>query len=98
MNKLFLKLTIKYPFLNRFLPHNYGLIPEKLKEKDFVFGGLGLQKKVLSPNGQWLDVLPSEEKQQGRRVETMACTCFSLLNVLEMLAKKKAYGEWNKPK
>ena len=96
INNFKLEIIKRFPGLQRWIRYNYGLIPEKLKATDFIFGGLGVTKKVLRPDGQWTLWLPSDERQSGRRVETMACTCFSLLNVLEMLAKVKAYGEWNK--
>ena len=97
INNLKKKIIDRWPKLQRWVKYNFGLIPEDLKPEDYIFGGLtSLTKKILQPSGQWLDFLPSEEKQQGRRVETMACTCFSCLNVLEMLAKKRDFGDWNK--
>ncbi len=96
-NQFLLRLSIKYPKLSRFLKHNYGLIPDTPRETDYIAGIFSsLDKKILQPDGQWTDYLPTDEKQQGRYVETMACTCFSLLNVLEMLAKKREFGDWNK--
>jgi len=94
----FKKLIIdKFPYLQRYIRYNYGLLLEGLKEEDFVFGGLsGLSKKILQSDGQWTDYLPADERQSGRAIESMACTCFSLLNVIEMIAKRKGYGDWNK--
>lgn len=93
--KLF-KLSLKYPWISKNIKVSDGFIAEPLKEEDYIFGSSPLIKKVLQEDGQWTKFLPTDEKQQGRRVETMACTVFSALNVLEMLAKRKEFGDWNK--
>ena len=93
--KLF-KLSLRFPFISKIIKVNDGFIEEPLKDDDWVFGASPLIKKVLQPDGQWTKFLPEDEKQQGYRVETMACTVFSFLNVLEMLAKRKEFGDWNK--
>jgi hypothetical protein len=88
-SKLF-KLCLKYPFLSRFIRiHNDGFIKEDLKPEDYTLGASPLIKGVLQADGQWDEFLPTDERQSGRRIETMACTCFSCLNVLETLAKRK---------
>lgn len=95
-SKLF-KLNLKFPIIGKFIKIPGGFIPEELTETDYVFGaGSPLIKKVLAEDGQWTDYLPADEKQQGRTIETMACVSFSLLNCLEILAKKKGFGDWNK--
>lgn len=90
-NLLKLKLVKKYPWIGKYLRTNWGFIPEELKETDYIFGLAGVNKKILMPSGDWSEFLPLPERQSGRIIETMACTCFSFLNVLEILFKKK-YG------
>lgn len=97
LNQIKKKIIDKFPSLQRWVRYNYGFLQEKLKPEDYIFGGLtSLNKKILQPDGQWTDYLPTDERQSGRMIESMACTCFSLLNVIEMLAKRKGYGDWNK--
>jgi hypothetical protein len=91
LNLLKLKVIQKFPYIGKFLHFNYGLILEPLKETDYVFGASPLNKKILQPNGDWSEYLPAPERQSGRNLETMACTNFAALNVLEALFKRK-YG------
>lgn len=91
-NLLKIKLVKKFPVLGKWLSTNWGLLIEPLKEEDYVFGASPLDKKILQPDSNWGQFLPIPERQSGRYLETMACTCFSALNVLEILFKKK-YGQ-----
>ena len=90
------KFYSKYPqlakYANKIINGNSGFISEEIKETDYI-GGLGspLIKKIIQPDGQWLNYLPEEERQSGRNLESMACLSFGLLNVVEILAKRK----WN---
>ena len=94
-SKLF-NLVQKYPWLSKIFTITDGYIPDEEDDRDYMFGAENLMKKVIKEDGQWTDVLPEDEIQKGRYVETMGCTGFAMLNVLEMLAKAK-YGEtWNK--
>ncbi len=94
--KLF-KFYQKYPqfakYANKIINGNSGFQPENIKETDYI-GGLGspLIKKILQPDGQWIEYLPEDERQSGRNLESMACISFSLLNAIEILAKRK-WGE-----
>jgi len=90
---------IKYYFLRLLFAEvqkiKRNTIPEKKRETDYLLGASPIKKEILRPDGQWTDCVPVGEVQ-SKGTETMACTCFSLLNILETLAKVK-YGEsWNK--
>lgn len=95
MNYNFLKKKIidRFPIIGKYLHFNWGFIKEDLKAEDYTLGASPLIKGVLQPDGQWDEFLPSDERQSGRRIETMACTCFSCLNVIETLAKKKGFDK-----
>ena len=90
------KLIQKFPFLSKLFTITDGLIIEPEDERDFIFGANTVDKVVLREDGQWLNFLPEDELQRGRRVETMGCTGYALLNVLEMVAKLKWGKQWNK--
>lgn len=69
----------------------HGFLPDVI-EKDHWHAGdgnLAGSAKVIRDDGQWDNYLPSEELQKKRGIETMACTVFGTLNVLEILAKVK---------
>lgn len=87
-NLLKLKLVRKYPQLSRFVRANWGYIEEKLKPEDYHFGAV-TNKKILRPDGDWTSLTPTPERQSGRSIETMACTCFSAINVIETLIMVK---------
>ena len=89
-------LNEMFPWTGKFLKVKYGIIKEELRPEYYTFGASPLIKKIIQPNGQWDEFLPTDERQQGRRIETMSCTCFSLLNCIETLAKKKLDETWNK--
>jgi hypothetical protein len=89
------KLIDLIPILGKYLKFNYGLLLEDLKPDDYRLGSSPLLKGVLQDNGQWDEFLPEDERQSGRRIETMACTCFSLLNCVEIMAKRKNLNIYN---
>lgn len=89
LNLLLAKLVAKYPFLNSYIKINNGYIEEALKPEDYTLGASPLSKKILQENSDWSEFLPSDERQSGRGLETMACVSFSFLNVLEALFKRK---------
>lgn len=83
------KLIKRFPILGKYFNASWGFIPEELKETDYTLGASPLSKKILQPNSDWTEFLPSPERQSGRNIETMACVSFSFLNVLEALFKRK---------
>lgn len=89
LNKLKFELIKLFPLLGKFITWNDGYVHEELKEEDYTVGASPLFKKVLQENGQWDEYLPAEERQHGRSIETMSCTCFGLMNVLETLFRRK---------
>ncbi len=95
MNNLKRIIIKKYPKLQRYIRYNFGLIPEELKPEDYTLGASPLSKKILMPDGDWSLFLPAPERQSGRSLETMACTCFSALNIIEALFKRKFSLEKN---
>ena len=74
---------------------NYGYIEPEIKEEDFILGGGKLPDENLRPDGQWLDVLPSNESQAKRGVDVFNCTAFGWLNVIEMYFRAKFFLETN---
>ncbi len=65
---------------------NYGFI-RPLIDKTHYLGGT-LPKDILQSNGQWLELLPVNEKQARDNFETYGCTTFGSLNALEILKKR----------
>lgn len=91
-------LTDKFPFLHRIIRPNYGIILEEENDLDHVMGATKYYNwKVLKPDSDWSAEASKmiNEEQKGRLFDTMGCTGYGLLNVLEMLAFNK-WGEiWN---
>lgn len=71
---------------------NDGFIPEIPTDEDFQFGdgrieiSLGAAKKVIKPDGQWLDDLPEGEPQR-RKLETFMCVSSSAENFFNIFIK-----------
>jgi len=95
-NNLLFKLQLRFPFLSKIFKATSGFIPDKEDKRDYWFGMGGIDKTVLVEDGQWLPYKPEDEVQKGRYVETMGCTGYALLNVIEMLAFKQGWDYWNK--
>src|SRR3990167_1059322 len=74
---------------------NFGYIEPQIKEEDFILGGGKLPDENLRPNGQWLDVLPSDESQAKRGIDVQNCTGFGWNNVIEMYIRAKFFLETN---
>jgi len=88
LNKIFWNLSQKYPIISKVIHPHDGYIHEELKGEDWIFGATGIVRKVLREDGQYDNYLPQSEKQQGRNgIDTLACTNFSLANVIEILCK-----------
>lgn len=77
--------------IGKHTPINDGLIIEKQRKTDNIFGADIATKKVINPSGDWTAFMPTPERQSGRNLETMGCVSFSLLNCIEMMFKAK-YG------
>jgi hypothetical protein len=93
-----LRLLKKYPNLIKIISANYGinlkLISEETKPTHYVFGvSSQLKKTILKPESNWLDEGSwiEKEKQSGN-FESMNCTNFSFLNIIEILFYVK-FGE-----
>jgi len=89
-----------FPFSAKYIHINRGLdyIKEEAdaEEKDYVMGADNdINWKVLQEDGNWLNSLPENEVQRGNNLETMGCTGYALLNILEILAKQKWGETWN---
>lgn len=71
----------------------HGFIRDIIKDDNYVLGGFyKLPTEVLQPTGQWDDFLPNIELQKRNGFESMNCTVYGTLNVIEMLFKR-LYGE-----
>lgn len=70
-------------------PIKDGYIPDELSDKDFVHGIMGQEREVVRADGQYLDFLPEEERQSGRKTDSFNCTNYGLNNYVEtyLLAK-----------
>src|SRR3990167_2056817 len=70
----------------------YGLLFEKPKKEDYVFGAFSLVPfEILEPDGDWSASLPDKEFQNLHNVEPYACVVFTILNCVEILIYRK-YG------
>ena len=70
-----------------------GLIIDKSPE-DYEFGAskLSATRKVLCPDGQWIDYLPKHfELQRNNRFDSYGCVSYSHNNAIEIL-NKRVYG------
>ena len=70
------------------LKNGYGFISHVIEEDNYVLGASALPAIELCPDGQWDDLLPEEEVQIKRGVETYNCTAYGTLNALEILFLK----------
>ena len=71
---------------------SYGFRPSKIEIQDYKLGGLSkASREVLQFNGQWTALLPQDEIQKKRNVETMSCVSFGLCNQVEIM-EKRIYG------
>lgn len=69
---------------------NFGFKPSVIEIQDYRLGGLSkASREILQPDGQWTTLLPQDEIQQKRSVETMSCVSFGLCNQVEILEKRK---------
>ena len=88
-------LVEKYPYLNKFLKINYGLLEDEKDDRDYVMGASNdkINWKVIKEDGNWLPEAKKmiNETQRSGRLETMNCTRFALNNVKEMIHLAK----WN---
>lgn len=57
----------------------------KLNPTDYITGSSPIVWESLNNTGDWRDYLPAEEKQHNFSFDTMSCTTFSALNVIETL-------------
>lgn len=78
--------------------HQTGLIVLPPSPEDYIAGGFtAVPDQVRIENGNWADYLPSKERQYSIGFDTMACTSFSALNVIEtqvnFLVKEKILSD-----
>jgi len=78
--------TIYYKLFTK----NKGLLKDEPDNRDYIFGA-GIERKIIRPDGQWIEFLPTGELQKNP-IETMSCTSQSLLNCIEIINKAK-WGE-----
>lgn len=64
---------------------NTGILLVPLSPKAFLLGAeSGVKFEVRLPNADWFNFTPTDEKQYTASYDTMSCTTFSALNLLEM--------------
>ena len=91
-------LTDKFPILHNVMTPNHGILPEVEDEEDHVMGATLFHNwKVLKPDSDWTEEASKmiNEEQKGRRFDTMGCTNYALMNILEMFAINKWGETWN---
>jgi len=66
---------------------NYGFQPSIVTPDNYILGGVGVPKKILNPERNWVSFLPAGEIQK-RNIETSSCTEFGTLNGIETLEKR----------
>ena len=64
----------------------------KISPTDYITGASPIKWEPLNEAGDWRKYLPLEEKQFNFKFDTMSCTTFSALNVLETLVN---FLMWN---
>lgn len=62
------------------------IAPETIAPEEWVLGASNTPKfPVLKEDGNWTNLLPTEERQNIRNIETYNCTGFNTLNPIEIL-------------
>lgn len=94
------RITEKYGFLHYVLKWSDGfdLKNTELEEQridKWTLGDANPEPVVLQPNRDYSPYWPEDEKQHGR-IESMSCTFFGLINVIEALAKRQFNETWDK--
>lgn len=91
-NNLKKKIIDLFPKFQRYVHYNYGLdlslIDEEEKDTHYIFGvSTTLIKKIIMPSGDWTKIAEQveTEKQSSPFIESMNCTVYSFLNIIEML-------------
>ena len=99
INKNWVRKTIeKYPIFRYFLSWSDGLNIElqeehEKDERNYFLGASPLTKEILQPDGNWTPFFGENERQANEGVfESMSCTIFSFLNILEALENRQ-FGE-----
>jgi len=70
---------------------SYGLLitPRDPLDYEHKLGASKIHKEVRREDGNWVKDLPTNEIQARQGVESMSCTSFATLNVIEILMKVK---------
>lgn len=70
--------------LEKVLYRNRGLLPPQENSREYVAGGVsGVVYENRNILGNWLDFLPTDERQKYRYFDTFGCASFSCLNSCE---------------
>lgn len=65
----------------------------KISPTDYITGASPIKWEPLNLEGDWRKYLPLEEKQYNFNFDSMSCTTFSALNVLETLVNFLMYND-----
>ena len=74
---------------------NHGYQRPTITADHKILGSLKIDREILQPNGQWVDVIPTNENQFNANFETFGCTTYGSLNCVEMIMRKKYPPEVN---
>jgi hypothetical protein len=65
---------------------NNGYKEAKEKITDYIYGSATpFKDEIICPSGDWTPFLPPPERQSGRKMESMSCTSFGVLNAIETI-------------
>lgn len=65
-----------------------GFIAPQITKEHYIFGGGNVPLKTLQEDSDWTSLLPSEEQQNIRGIETFNCSAFGTTNAIELLMYK----------
>jgi hypothetical protein len=72
-----------------------GFIAPEITADQYIFGAGNVPLKVIQEDGNWGPILPIEENQNIRNIETYNCTAFGTTNAIELLMYKLTGQRFN---
>lgn len=69
-----------------------GFRPPRIMPDHYFLGAEMVPEIVLQPDGQWLEFLPTKEKQLNDNFDTYGCTVFGTLNAGIEILHKRIFG------
>jgi hypothetical protein len=68
---------------------NHGFAVASIEQQEYLLGQEKLSAEILQPDRNWEAFLPSPECQSRNGLETMNCTNYGTLNIIETIMKRK---------